>query len=96
MGYTCTPRDFVTLWWGKPVHLCQLTSLEECSSQRFVRVGDQRMRLSGLGKWMVKSIFTSDTIECGLRRASGDMAIYSDHTMLLDQYRLLAWITKKR
>ncbi len=38
VGYTCTPRDFVALWWGKPVHLCQLTSLEECSSQGFVRV----------------------------------------------------------
>ena len=36
VGYTCTP----TLWWGKPVHLCQLTSLEECSSQGFVRVRD--------------------------------------------------------
>jgi hypothetical protein len=38
VGYTCTLRDFVTLWWGKHVHLCQLTSLEECSSQGFVRV----------------------------------------------------------
>jgi hypothetical protein len=37
VGYTCTPRHLVTLWWGKPVHLCQL---EECSSQGFVHVRD--------------------------------------------------------
>jgi hypothetical protein len=84
VGYTCTPRDFVTRWWGKPVHLCQLTSLEECSSQGFVRVGDQRMQLSGLGKWMVISISTCDTIIGGLRRASGDMAVHSEHGVLLD------------
>ncbi len=40
VGYTCTPRHLVTFWWGKPVHFCQLTSLEECSSQGFVRVRD--------------------------------------------------------
>ena len=40
VGYTCAPRHLVTFWWGKPVHLCRLTSLEECSSQGFVRVRD--------------------------------------------------------
>ena len=40
VGYTCTPRHLVTRGRGKPGHLCQLTSLEECSSQGFVRVRD--------------------------------------------------------
>jgi hypothetical protein len=45
---------------------------------------------------MVKSISTCDTLECGLRRASGDMAVQLEHGVLLDQYRLLAWITKNQ
>jgi hypothetical protein len=37
------------------------------------------MRLSGSGKWFVKSISTCDTFDGGLRRATGDMAVSSEH-----------------
>ena len=50
----------------------------------------------GSGKWLVNIISTCDTIVGGLRRASGDMAVSSEHGVLLGQYRLLAWITKNQ
>jgi hypothetical protein len=37
------------------------------------------MRLSVSSKWLLKSISTCDTIVGGPRRASGDMAVYSEH-----------------
>ena len=40
------------------------------------------MRLSGSGKWLLKSISTCDTIVGELRRASGDMTVYSEHKVV--------------